>query len=397
MEYTDKDMWVDRVVMPDRATPVEGGPPEWSLDGRLIGGYANVPSAMLADRTRWLKNALERIPVNNFPSGVITGQVLKWNSDSNSWVIGEDNNTTYVPATEDTDGLMSAADKIKLDSIPSTGVAALGTDGKVLSSQLPSYVDDVLEFPSLSSFPIDGEESKIYVALDTNLIYRWSGSVYIQVNSSVSTADDATKLSTARLINGTLFDGTTDITTQKWGAVKQVSIGRTAKAVDGSSDFSYSLNEILPLGSSNQVIKFNGVNWVSGVLEKSDLPQISATKTEMLSGVDGVYLAGQTYLNTITWSTGSYGSGTVTLDLDSSLNHNLTITGSVMVGAPLNADSGKTGDIVLSLTTNAVVSWHSSWKFLSKVPNIGSANELWVVSYKVLDSSRILACGVKAV
>lgn len=119
MEYTDKDMWVDRVVMPDRATPVEGGPPEWSLDGRLIGGYANVSSAMLADRTRWLKNALERIPVNDFPSGVITGQVLKWNSDSNSWVIGEDNNTTYIPATEDADGLMSAADKQKIDKLPS--------------------------------------------------------------------------------------------------------------------------------------------------------------------------------------------------------------------------------------------------------------------------------------
>ncbi|WP_183147977.1 autotransporter outer membrane beta-barrel domain-containing protein [Chryseobacterium nematophagum] len=57
--------------------------------------------------------------------------------------------------------------------------------GKVPASQLPSYVDDVLEFADWASFPNPGEEGKIYVALDTNKIYRWSGSTYIEVSSYI--------------------------------------------------------------------------------------------------------------------------------------------------------------------------------------------------------------------
>ena len=54
-------------------------------------------------------------------------------------------------------------------------------NGKVPASQLPSYVDDVLEFQDIEHFPATGELGKIYVALDTNETYRWSGSTYIQV------------------------------------------------------------------------------------------------------------------------------------------------------------------------------------------------------------------------
>ena len=66
-----------------------------------------------------------------------------------------------------------------------SGVATLGTDGKVPSSQLPSYVDDVLEYAKLSSFPATGESGKIYVAQDTNKTYRWSGSAYVEISPSI--------------------------------------------------------------------------------------------------------------------------------------------------------------------------------------------------------------------
>lgn len=55
--------------------------------------------------------------------------------------------------------------------------------GLVPASQLPSYVDDVLEFNNLASFPVSGETGKIYVAKDTNKTYRWSGSAYIYITS----------------------------------------------------------------------------------------------------------------------------------------------------------------------------------------------------------------------
>lgn len=66
------------------------------------------------------------------------------------------------------------------------GVAELDSNGLVISSQLPSYVDDVLEYASTSEFPATGESGKIYVALDTNLTYRWTGSAYAEISPSLA-------------------------------------------------------------------------------------------------------------------------------------------------------------------------------------------------------------------
>lgn len=66
------------------------------------------------------------------------------------------------------------------------GVAELDSNGMVPSAQLPSYVDDVLEYASLSVFPVTGESGKIYVALDTNRTYRWSGSAYVEISESLA-------------------------------------------------------------------------------------------------------------------------------------------------------------------------------------------------------------------
>ena len=64
------------------------------------------------------------------------------------------------------------------------GYASLDGAGLVPSTQLPSYVDDVLEYADLASLPASGTTGKIYVALDTNKIYRWSGTVYVEISSS---------------------------------------------------------------------------------------------------------------------------------------------------------------------------------------------------------------------
>lgn len=68
----------------------------------------------------------------------------------------------------------------------SGGVATLDNNGFVPSSQLPSYVDDVLEYESSAEFPTSGETGKIYVDLLTNLTYRWSGSSYIEISPSIA-------------------------------------------------------------------------------------------------------------------------------------------------------------------------------------------------------------------
>ena len=66
------------------------------------------------------------------------------------------------------------------------GVAILDQEGKVPSSQLPSFVDDVIEVDSYDNLPTTGEAGKIYVTKDTNLTYRWSGSRYIEISASLA-------------------------------------------------------------------------------------------------------------------------------------------------------------------------------------------------------------------
>lgn len=63
------------------------------------------------------------------------------------------------------------------------GVATLDGTGKIPSAQLPSYVDDVVEYASLGSLPGTGVAGVLYVTLDTNKQYRWAGSSYQVITS----------------------------------------------------------------------------------------------------------------------------------------------------------------------------------------------------------------------
>lgn len=67
-----------------------------------------------------------------------------------------------------------------------SGLAELDSTGKVPAAQLPSYIDDVLEFSTKAQFPQTGETGKIYVAKDTNLTYRWTGTQYLEISQSLA-------------------------------------------------------------------------------------------------------------------------------------------------------------------------------------------------------------------
>ena len=101
-----------------------------------------------------------------------------------------------VPTTRTVNGKALSADislsASDVSAIPSSqkgaasGVAELDSSGKVPSSQLPSYVDDVLEYTNKASFPTTGETGKIYVDKATNLTYRWSGTAYVEISPSLA-------------------------------------------------------------------------------------------------------------------------------------------------------------------------------------------------------------------
>jgi hypothetical protein len=99
--------------------------------------------------------------------------------------------TAHTHAISEVSGLQAA-----IDGKQASGTYATLVSGLVPSSQLPSYVDDVLEFASLASLPATGESGKIYVTVDTAKIYRWSGSAYVEISPSPGSTDSVTEGST---------------------------------------------------------------------------------------------------------------------------------------------------------------------------------------------------------
>ena len=102
----------------------------------------------------------------------------------------------YVPKSRKINGkalssdIMLDASDVKAISTSqkgvANGVAELDANGLIPSSQLPSYVDDVLEYDTKTDFPTTGESGKIYIATDTNLQYRWTGTQYVEISPSLA-------------------------------------------------------------------------------------------------------------------------------------------------------------------------------------------------------------------
>ena len=89
---------------------------------------------------------------------------------------------------------------------PVGSYATLDSSGHVPSSQLPSYVDDVIEgyysngnfySDSAKTKKITGEGGKIYTDLATNKTYRWGGTAWVEISKSLAIGETA----------GTAYDG----------------------------------------------------------------------------------------------------------------------------------------------------------------------------------------------
>ena len=120
----------------------------------------------------------------NDAGNTITASVIQSGIDHGSITgLSDDDHTQYYNQTRGDARYQQLSEKGNPN-----GYASLDSGGKVPSSQLPSFVDDVLEFANLAAFPGTGETGKIYVALDNNKTYRWSGSAYIEISPSEVTS-----------------------------------------------------------------------------------------------------------------------------------------------------------------------------------------------------------------
>ena len=119
------------------------------------------------------------------------------NASTTEVVMGDDTRLTDARPASDVSAWAKASTKptytaSEVGAIASTlkgsinGVAELDAAGKVPSSQLPSFVDDVIEVADYDHLPITGESGKIYVTLDTNKTYRWTGSGYAEISESLA-------------------------------------------------------------------------------------------------------------------------------------------------------------------------------------------------------------------
>lgn len=95
-------------------------------------------------------------------------------------------NTQAEYAKEQGDYAKQQGDAVLAQKGQPNGLAELDSTGRVPASQLPSYVDDVIDVDTYDDLPNPGESGKIYITTDTNLQYRWSGTGYAEISPSLA-------------------------------------------------------------------------------------------------------------------------------------------------------------------------------------------------------------------
>lgn len=236
------------------------------LDSKI---EAEISRATIAESNKVDKIVGKGLSTNDYTTneknklaGIASGAEVNVQSDWNQIDINSDDYIKNKPvaATTSKDGFMSAADKTKLDGIaeganaytlPAATAQTLGgvkigsnislADGGVISINKTNVTT------ALGYTPLESVDTSNFVTLDgtqsiggkktfTDIIYF---NQQIQGN-----ALSASKLQTAIQINGTDFNGSASITTSKWGTSRNLTIGKTTKAVDGSNEVSWLTSEI---------------------------------------------------------------------------------------------------------------------------------------------------------
>lgn len=279
-------------------------------------------------------------------------------------------------------GAVAIGDKGKAN-----GVATLDSTGKVPSSQLPSYVDDVIEATSLSSFPSTGEPGKIYVDTSTNKTYRWGGTGYVEISSSLalgttsSTAFRGDYGNTAyqhSLKTSGNPHGVTkaDVGLSNVGNFKAVSTAANQGLTDaekanarsnigaGASSFSGDYNDLTnkpSIGNATVTVKQNGTTKGSFTLNQSSNVEIALTDNNTTYSVVGS--SGSTGLvkngSSVTDASGYTACpivGGVPYYKDTNTTYTLSSFGITATAAELNYCDGVTSNIQTQLNEKAASS-----------------------------------------
>jgi nitrogen fixation protein len=183
------------------------------------------------------------------------------------------------------------------------GYAPLNSSTKIDSTYLPSYVDDVIEVANFAALPVTGETGKIYITIDTGLIYRWSGSVYVQIGGQ----DPVWGGITGDILNQTDLQLALAAKVPYTGAINNVDLGTYNLTADhialntspsgagfvvGATQWNNTDGTSETLLKGGNVTLKNGVDLVANVVNKTGIQLTkSAYQVVKISGAQGQRLA----------------------------------------------------------------------------------------------------------
>ncbi len=223
------------------------------------------------------------------------------------------------------------------------GLATLDDSGLVPSSQLPSYVDDVLEFDSKDKFPATGEDGKIYVDKSDNKTYRYTGSGYLWINSAVATADEAVKAhkdADGNIITDT-YEKKTDAAASLATKQDKLTIDSTFSETSDNVATSKGIAAYVKDSISNAKIDPSQIAELSGYEKKADA---AAAHSSLQANIDKM-------------STGKQDK--LTFDNTPTANSNNPVT-SKGIKAALDNKLEKTGNAATATNADTVDGYHAS-------------------------------------
>jgi hypothetical protein len=228
-------------------------------------------------------------------------------------------------------------------------------DGKVPASQLPSYVDDIIEVANYAALPATGETGKIYLTLDNNKIYRWSGSVYIEIAAEnavwgqiVGTLSNQTDLQSALNAKVPYTGATANVdlgthTLSSYNLVVNHTSGSGVAAQITKGGNGEALTVVKSSGTGNAASITGGITLLSTLNLTNALADAYIAsagtwnaKQNALNGTGFVKISG----TTISYDNNTYAldSAVVTLATDQTISGQKTFLNNVNIDAGINID-----------------------------------------------------------
>lgn len=259
----------------------------------------------------------------------------------------------------------TTTEKTKVSNVPSDTNAALALKadlvaGKVPSSQLPAYVDDVLEYANLAALPGTGTSGIIYVTIDTNFEYRWSGSAYIRLVASPGTTDEVTEGTTNKYWTNarTIASALTGYVT----ATLASALDATMSVLQALQTLEKRINDIISIISSNTTNIANNTSAISGkqatLVNGTNIKTINSTP--ILGSGDLIISSATRTYDDVAYAAAT----TITLDGDGNYKNITGVNGAQTIAYSTFTDGKITkfiinklsaSDIVFTLPANSVI------------------------------------------